>query len=551
MSKLSLKAKLLLLCATFTAFTVVVGVIGYVGLEKTAEPYSHVATKNLPKAVYLGNMQSAFKNVRVHLRTLGLSGLSHEQALVEVKEAEKSVAAYEEAEKKYKAIGLEDEEKVAYDAMAVEWNNFKAVGGMVFALQKENTEEARKKMITIFLNDCPKAADAYNAAVEKMIAFQEREASHYVPRALKAESTSIWASMLSILFGASCCMALGFFYATSLNRQIRGITERLSAGAGNVATSAQQIAGASSQLSSSTTEQAAALQETVASIDEVSAMVQKNADNAKQSQSSTGQCSDVAQKGKEAVEQMIHSMKEIDDSNSDIMQQIEESNRQIGEIVTVINDITNKTKVINDIVFQTKLLSFNASVEAARAGEHGKGFAVVAEEVGNLAQMSGNAAKEISQMLDASAGKVQDIVTNTKSKVEHLMSASKGKVENGAVTARRCGEALDEIVRNVDEVKHMVSEIAVASHEQSQGVTEIGKAMNQLDQVTQSNSAATQESASVAANLKQQSERLAMMVSELTLTVEGAGKSTPSTAPAAPSATVVSITRKSENRQAA
>lgn len=102
---------------------------------------------------------------------------------------------------------------------------------------------------------------------------------------------------------------------------------------------------------------------------------------------------------------MIHSITEISESNDRIMSQVADGNRKISEIVQVISEIGNKTKVINDIVFQTKLLSFNASVEAARAGEHGKGFAVVAEEVGNLAQMSGNAAKEISDMLNGSVSR--------------------------------------------------------------------------------------------------------------------------------------------------
>jgi hypothetical protein len=91
---------------------------------------------------------------------------------------------------------------------------------------------------------------------------------------------------------------------------------------------------------------------------------------------------------------------EIQETNKKLVDDVLEGNRKISEIVELVKEIGNKTKVINDIVFQTKLLSFNASVEAARAGEHGKGFAVVAEEVGNLASMSGQASKEISALLE-------------------------------------------------------------------------------------------------------------------------------------------------------
>lgn len=119
---------------------------------------------------------------------------------------------------------------------------------------------------------------------------------------------------------------------------------------------------------------------------------------------------------------MLNSIDEISQSNDSIADQTRQNNEKINEIVKLISDIGNKTKVINEIVFQTKLLSFNASVEAVRVGEYGKGFAVVAEEVGNLAnKMSGNAAKEISSLLDESQRKTAQIVKETESKVDELI----------------------------------------------------------------------------------------------------------------------------------
>lgn len=95
-------------------------------------------------------------------------------------------------------------------------------------------------------------------------------------------------------------------------------------------------------------------------------------------------------------------MREIDSSNKELVKEIERNNTELTKITNMISEINEKTQVINDIVFQTKLLSFNASVEVVRAGEHGKGFAVVAEEVGNLASMSGKASLDISEMLETS-----------------------------------------------------------------------------------------------------------------------------------------------------
>jgi methyl-accepting chemotaxis protein len=185
----------------------------------------------------------------------------------------------------------------------------------------------------------------------------------------------------------------------------------------------------------------------------------------------------------------------------------------MAETVKVIEQIDKKTKVINEIVNKTELLSFNASVEAARAGEHGKGFAVVAEEVGNLARMSGAAAEEIAALLEESINKVNQMVADTKR-----------NVDVGAEVARECGGVFEEIVQNVSSVSGMATEIATASGEQARGCSEITKAMNQLDQMTQQNSATSEEAAASAEELSAQAESLRAAVAYLVRTISGEEK---------------------------
>ena len=330
---------------------------------------------------------------------------------------------------------------------------------------------------------------------------------------------SIFYFVFAIVVLLAC--AISYFFAMGLSKKLSGLASRLSNGSNEVFSAATTISQSSTKLSEAATEQASAIQETAASIDEVSSMVKKSADNASQSQKVSQTSRSAAEQGQEAVQEMSRSINEISQSNTAIMTQVEEGNRQISEIVKVISEIGNKTKVINDIVFQTKLLSFNASVEAARAGEHGKGFAVVAEEVGNLAQMSGNAAKEISSMLDSSIQKVETIVNDTKTKVERLVVESKSKVETGTQVAQKCGEVLNNILSTVQEVDGMVGEISSASQEQAQGVSEINKAMNQLDQVTQQNTAIAQSAATSAEQLSAQAEQLRQMVQDLFVVING------------------------------
>lgn len=329
----------------------------------------------------------------------------------------------------------------------------------------------------------------------------------------------------TIMISSIVALAMGIFLAfivlRALNRAIDQVISNLDDNSAQVTSAAQQIASSSNELSQAATEQASALEQTASSIQELSSMVQKNTDNAKQASDVSDSSHKSAERGKKVVNDMIDAIRAINESNDTIMKRIERSNQEISEIVTVINEIGSKTKVINDIVFQTKLLSFNASVEAARAGEHGKGFAVVAEEVGTLAQMSGNASKEISSLLEGSILKVEQIVNETKEGVGKLIEVGRQRVEEGRSIAQQCGEVLEDIVGSVGNLNHMSNEIAQASREQSQGVQEITKAMHQLDQVTQINASTSEEAASASEELSAQANSLRGVVQVLISTIKG------------------------------
>ncbi|HPI39716.1 MAG TPA: methyl-accepting chemotaxis protein [Pseudobdellovibrionaceae bacterium] len=327
------------------------------------------------------------------------------------------------------------------------------------------------------------------------------------------------------IMGSSLFIFIVFsiWFAVMVSKYINEIATHLNKNSKELHQSSVRIASSSVQLSESATEQAAALQETVAAVDEISAMVDKSAENANSSKNVSQNSKSAAERGKQVVSQMLTAIGQIDHSNEEIGQQMNESNQQLSEISKLINDIGNKTKVINEIVFQTKLLSFNASVEAARAGEYGKGFAVVAEEVGNLAQMSGSAAKDISQLIETSVHKVEDIVNETRNKVDRLMSDSKKRIQEGNDTANECNDSLDEILKNVEHLDLMVSEISVSSTEQATGIREISKAIGQLEVVTQQNTSVAQSSSVSAQELKQEADSLSESVETLLTFVHGEG----------------------------
>lgn len=150
----------------------------------------------------------------------------------------------------------------------------------------------------------------------------------------------------------------------------------------------------------------------------------------------------------------------------------------------------------------------------------------MAEEVGKLAQMSGNSAKEISDMLESSISKVDSIVKSSKEKIERLVYDGKNKVETGTRIANECGDVLNEIVLSIASVSKKAADISVASQEQAQGVHEITKAMAQLDQVTQQNTSTSAESANASGSLSLQAASLNQIVQDLVHTIEGGQEGT-------------------------
>lgn len=329
-----------------------------------------------------------------------------------------------------------------------------------------------------------------------------------------------WMSLISLVsFGAGMLLANGIMI--SMNKSLNRVAENLFDSANQVMGASHQIAVSSTHLSHSTSTQASSLEETAASMEEITSMVVITAANAQKTSEVAVTSLEQAQKGKAVVENMTQAMDDINRSNNDIMVQISASNQQIEEIIKVIAEIGDKTKIINDIVFQTKLLSFNASVEAARAGEHGKGFAVVAEEVGNLAQMSGNASKEISAMLDKSLHKVERIVHETQQKVEKLIATGREKVETGSSIATECSQVLTELVTNFANVSRMANEISQASNAQSINIAEINRTMAQLEQVTQKEASSSEGYAAAAEELSAQAESLRGIVRNLMTVVKG------------------------------
>lgn len=315
---------------------------------------------------------------------------------------------------------------------------------------------------------------------------------------------------------------LGSFVAIfRRTKPLETVVNDLDENARHLEKASEVVSNSAHALSSSNNQQASAAQETAASLEEIRAMVGKTAENSRFLQERSEETNQSVSDGKGALDTVINTIEEIKHHQSELVTGVDQTNQEIGKIVNLISEIGSKTKVINEIVFQTKLLSFNASVEAARAGEHGRGFAVVAEEVGGLAQMSGNAAKEISDLLETSIQQVKSIVEEGRKRLEQTLEESSNKIEQGVRIAHRCGESFETIIEQMNSVSVTTMETTTAIQETVKGLDEIAKAVDELNSTTQSNAEVSKTSSATSETLIQQLSGLKLAISDVNKVIGG------------------------------
>lgn len=289
------------------------------------------------------------------------------------------------------------------------------------------------------------------------------------------------ATILLILIGLGSLTFLittGLMIANAITVPIKNAIDTLNMGSEEVSSAASQVAAASQSLAEGASEQAAAVQETSSTLEETSSMVHQNREN-------TQQAAVLAKQAKQYAEQSNSEMLKMSSSMSDL----KNSSNEIAKII----------KVIDEIAFQTNILSLNAAVEAARAGDAGKGFAVVAEEVRNLAQRSAQAAKDTTVIIESN------------------IDLSEASVN----IAKAVKDSVESIAEQANKVSDLLEEISVATNEQAQGVEQINKAVSQMEMALQSNAATADESASASRSLQEQAINVRDIVDSLIVLVDG------------------------------
>jgi len=343
-----------------------------------------------------------------------------------------------------------------------------------------------RETVRLTIEDLGIAAARNSMAQEALVQAKAlSEATNEISRVFSRHMSDTASSIiLSMCIGASAAVTLSLFIAVFLTRNIIGpitrITRALNDSAQEVDEASSQLTESSSTLASGAATNAANLQETYAALEQLTSMTLRNSENATSANQLMIQASQAIAKAQASMRKVIAAMDEISTSG-----------HEISKII----------KTIDEIAFQTNLLALNAAVEAARAGDSGAGFAIVADEVRSLAIRSAEAARTTG-----------DLIASTIS-----------NINSGSFMVNNTANAFTTMDSSASKVSSLVSEVAEASKEQTIGISQISKAMSEMDKVTQSNAVSAEESADSANQLLLQAGNLLSAVNQLDALAHGQG----------------------------
>lgn len=480
--KMSVKTKLAAICLFFVSVILVLAFVGVRGSQSLARSLDEVSTHQLPAVRNMTLIDMMHDGLRaVAYRALFLSGNSgatkEERAEVaeELKEFSSNIAEYIGH---LRALHLSPETaKLVDEALPVIQRYTEVTTEVVGLSLADRRSDAIAKL--------PEFNAAFDDLGEKLGKIGEKiEEDAGKVRDAGKDTPSL---VLSISFGSIVLgVLLSLYLVISTSKQLVSAYTGIASVAQDIAESSVSLSSASQQLASSSQEQSSSVVETSASLEEISGMVGSALKGAERSVELSQRVSELVKSGTESMSNL-----------QGAVMQIAEANQRVEKLAKLIEEIGEKTDLIDEIVFQTRLLSFNASVEAERAGEHGRGFAVVAQEVGNLAQMSGK-----------SANAIGEIVKNSIKEANEVVTLNREKVVLGVELCKKSFEQFTSIEKASKEISENSDQILRSSEEQNGGVQQINQAIQLISKSSQENSALAEDVKVSAGDINGQGSRL-------------------------------------------
>jgi len=470
---LKISQKLYVLIIMAALFVAITGIVGFFFVKKGATGTAAMYNDRVLPITWLSTIKDNINAIRIDLFQMGsTTSYARKKELAEDIAAKKT--SNDELWKEYKATKLDsfsEDSLKKYDELIGTYRSIQKTA-MALAMANKNQEA-----LTYFSAN-QKYADEIGELAVSISTHNEKIADEINTQNEKDSQSATVILMIVGIAAFTSLITLGLMIVNMITKPIQIAIDGLNIGTEEVSSAASQVSAASQQLAEGTSEQAASVQETSSTLEETSSMVHQNREN-------TQQAATLAKQAKQFADQSNAEMVKMSAS----MTELKNSSNEIGKII----------KVIDEIAFQTNILSLNAAVEAARAGDAGKGFAVVAEEVRNLAQRSAQAAKDTAVIIESN------------------ISLSEGSAE----IAKKVQSSVESIEEQAGKVSDLLEEISVATNEQAQGVEQINKAVSQMEIVLSSNAQTAEEAASASRTLADQAINVKDIVNTLIVLIEG------------------------------
>ncbi|MCK9362393.1 MAG: methyl-accepting chemotaxis protein [Syntrophales bacterium] len=475
MRNISIATKLLGGFIMVSLIATVVGIFGIIQIRNTNNLDRQLYELNTKPLGDIAEISTAYQRARVELGEIMIESYNYKDAseyIARIEKLDRSIADHLNIFEK----SITDKDiRNKFNILKEGLKNYPPIRAKAIELAKEGQSgEAlallRKEGAVI----SGQIEGAINSLVSDRIDGAKKRSNKNSTTANISTTIMVFLTILGAVVSMFMGLYLSRFIAAPLNRVALGLAD----GSNQVASAASQVSAASQSLAEGASEQASSLEETSASIEELSSMTSQNAENANQANTLMAETGRVVNEANGAMQELTGAMQQI---------------------TTGSEDMAKIIKTIDEIAFQTNLLALNAAVEAARAGEAGAGFAVVADEVRNLALRSAEAAK------------------NT----ENLIDESIKRIKNGSEIVAKTNMAFDRVLGGAKKVGELVGEIAAASSEQAQGISQISKAIAEMDKVIQRNAANAEESASASEELSAQALQMKGYVGDMITVVRG------------------------------
>jgi len=475
---MKLSVKLVGAFIVVSLITILVGLIGVVKIRAIDEASTAVFEQNTKPLAYISGVATDFQVQRNMVRDAVITKFMYEKDISE------HISKVKELDQKGIGILKTFGETVKSEDMKREFDSCMASLGEYLPLREKlfNLIQAGKRdeAIQFMQGDIAAQGLKITASIDKLVNMKIADAKSKADNNNATARGAIWFTLIASVIGTILAVLLGVYLSLSITRPINRVSAGLADGADQVAAASAQVSSSSQDLAEGASEQASSLEETSSSLEELSSMTKQNANNANHAKQIMEQAAQIVARVDTHMNEMVTAINEIS-----------KSSEETGKII----------KTIDEIAFQTNLLALNAAVEAARAGEAGAGFAVVADEVRNLAMRAAEAAK------------------NTNNLIENTLKV----VKHGADVTLMTKEAFGENTVIAAKVGELIGEIAAASNEQAQGISQINTAVAEMDKVTQQTAANAEESASASEEMNAQAEQMKVFVNELLVVIGETG----------------------------